>query len=352
LLPHLWCPESLYGIHYSRFLLIFSKGTLPYPPLWTYPEHCGNLRGWAGFIERDPSSFPFRAGKFSFFTEEDGSAEACRRDMAFSIRNMEKYSLWRGWCVHYQNMIGMMKASRSSLFSDLRCREDRDIHRSCPVDRYRDHQCGFNANLQAYGHRHREADARRHGGGKASHDRHCRAFGILQHRQIHRDGEAPHRGTALQGKDTLIVGGTGLYITAMTRGLFSGPSADWGLRDKLLSMEQEAPGSLYDCLKRLDPDAAERIMAGDTRRIIRAIEVYLMIQKGISELQRSLTMPLPYRFIKIGLTKERGELYRSIERRVDTMISRGLVDEVARLYELPLGKTARQAIGYKEIATI
>jgi tRNA dimethylallyltransferase len=157
-------------------------------------------------------------------------------------------------------------------------------------------------------------------------------------------------GLHCRGKIPLIVGGTGLYITAMTRGLFSGPSADWGLRDKLLSMEQGAPGSLFDFLKRLDPDAAERIMAGDKRRIIRAIEVCLRIHKGISQLQRCLTMPLPYRFIKIGLTKERGELYRSIERRVDTMISRGLVDEVTRLYELPLGKTAQQAIGYKEIA--
>ncbi len=153
-----------------------------------------------------------------------------------------------------------------------------------------------------------------------------------------------------RGKIPLIVGGTGLYIRAMTRGLFSGPSADWGLRDKLLSMEQGAPGSLFDYLKTLDPDAAERIMAGDKRRIIRAIEVCLRINKGISELQRSLTMPLPYRFIKIGLMKERGELYRSIERRVDRMMSRGFVDEVTRLSDLPLGKTARQAIGYKEIA--
>jgi tRNA dimethylallyltransferase len=157
-------------------------------------------------------------------------------------------------------------------------------------------------------------------------------------------------GLHCRGKIPLIVGGTGLYIRAMTRGFFSGPSADWGLRDELLSMEQGAPGSLFDYLKRLDPDAAEKVMAGDKRRVIRAIEVCLRIHKGISELQRSFTIPLPYRFIKIGLTRERGELYRAIERRVDMMISRGLVDEVKHLYELTLGKTARQAIGYKEIA--
>lgn len=153
-----------------------------------------------------------------------------------------------------------------------------------------------------------------------------------------------------RGKVPIIVGGTGLYIRAMTKGLFSGPSADWGLRDELLSMDKEAPGSLLDLLRRVDSDAAARIMPGDMRRVIRALEVYLRAKKGISELQYSLTAPLPYRFIKIGLTKKRDELYRSIERRVDKMISRGLVGEAGRLHGMPLGKTSQQAIGYKEIA--
>jgi tRNA dimethylallyltransferase len=153
-----------------------------------------------------------------------------------------------------------------------------------------------------------------------------------------------------RGKVPIIVGGTGLYIRAMTKGLFSGPSADWGLRDELLSMDIETPGTLFDLLRRVDPDAAHRIMPGDMRRVIRAMEVYLRAEKGISELQHSLTAPLPYRFIKIGLTKKRGELYRSIERRVEEMMTHGLVGEVMRLRGMPLGKTSQQAIGYKEIA--
>ena len=153
-----------------------------------------------------------------------------------------------------------------------------------------------------------------------------------------------------KGKMPIIVGGTGLYIRAMTKGLFSGPSADWRLRDDLLTMDEEAPGTLYDYLGKVDPDAAARISSGDRRRVIRALEVYLGAEKGISELQYSLTAPLPYRFIKIGLTKKRDELYRSIERRVDEMISRGLVGEVRCVQGMALGKTSHQAIGYKEIA--
>lgn len=153
-----------------------------------------------------------------------------------------------------------------------------------------------------------------------------------------------------QGKTPLVVGGTGLYIKAMTRGLFSGPSADWHLREELLSKEKEEKGSLYASLLQIDPSAAARIMENDTRRIVRALEVCLKAGTEITQLQQSLTTPLPYDFLRIGITREREELYGLIEQRVDSMVTMGLVEEVRRLFSRIPGKTALQAIGYKEVA--
>jgi tRNA dimethylallyltransferase len=153
-----------------------------------------------------------------------------------------------------------------------------------------------------------------------------------------------------KGKVPIIVGGTGLYIKAMTRGIFSGPPADWTLREELLSMEEEERGSLYNYLKKLDPDAAGKITPNDMRRVIRALEVCLKSNTSISEMQKNLTQPLPYDFIKIGLTRDRKELYRIIEKRVATMIETGLVEEVKNISTMNPDRTPMQAIGYKEMA--
>ena len=152
----------------------------------------------------------------------------------------------------------------------------------------------------------------------------------------------------------VVVGGTGLYIKAMTKGIFSGPSADWTLREYLFSMEKEENGSLYNYLKELDPEAAEKITPNDTRRIIRALEVCLKSKETLSEMQKKLTRPLPYEFIKIGLSRERKELYNMIEERVDKMIIDGLVNEVKKAIEMAgnseIPLPSMQAIGYKDIA--
>lgn len=152
------------------------------------------------------------------------------------------------------------------------------------------------------------------------------------------------------GKIPLIVGGTGLYIRAMTRGIFPGPSADWKLREDLLSIEENQKGSLYDYLKDIDPEAAIKIMPADTRRIIRALEVSLKTKQGISFFQQKLTAPLPYEFIKVGIKRDRPELYGLIEKRVDKMIDDGLVEEVRKILKMRPDRTPMQAIGYKEIA--
>ena len=153
------------------------------------------------------------------------------------------------------------------------------------------------------------------------------------------------------GRIPLVVGGTGLYIRSLTRGLFEGPDADWALRERMMGDEKEkGAGHLYSRLMQTDPAAAKKINPGDTRRIIRALEI---LHKGvgtISELQSSSTKAGEYNFVKIGLIRERRELYRLIEERVDCMMQEGLINETARLLESKPDRTPLQALGYKEIS--
>ncbi len=155
-----------------------------------------------------------------------------------------------------------------------------------------------------------------------------------------------------RGKIPIVVGGTGLYIRAITHGIFEGPSADWTLRRQLEEEErQKGSGYLYGLLKAKDPAAASKIKQNDMRRTIRAVEVYLKEKRPISELQHSMTFPHNYDLIKICLTRDRGELYSMIEQRVDSMIEDGLLNEVRVLMDMNPCKVAMQAIGYKEMAS-
>ncbi|MDP2158072.1 MAG: tRNA (adenosine(37)-N6)-dimethylallyltransferase MiaA [Nitrospirota bacterium] len=156
-------------------------------------------------------------------------------------------------------------------------------------------------------------------------------------------------GLIQKGKTPIIVGGTGLYIKAMTRGIFSGPSSDLQLRDRLLAREEKEKGSLYAHLCEIDPETAGRIERNNIRRIIRAIEVCMKSGISLSSLQKDLTKPLPYDFIKIGITRDRKELYQMIDARVDAMFRAGLVDEVKSIMQMNPDRTPLQAIGYKEI---
>ncbi|RJR21982.1 MAG: tRNA (adenosine(37)-N6)-dimethylallyltransferase MiaA [Nitrospiraceae bacterium] len=154
-----------------------------------------------------------------------------------------------------------------------------------------------------------------------------------------------------RNKIPLIVGGTGLYIRSLTAGLFEGPGADELLREQLKEKEkQHGKGYLYEKLKAVDPEAASKIEEGDLRRIVRALEVSLKTQEGISAIQQGSTQPLDCHFIKIGLSRDRKELYSLIEGRVDKMMNDGLLNEARRLLTMNPGKTAMQALGYKEMA--
>ncbi|MBI5098343.1 MAG: tRNA (adenosine(37)-N6)-dimethylallyltransferase MiaA [Nitrospirae bacterium] len=158
-------------------------------------------------------------------------------------------------------------------------------------------------------------------------------------------------GLHVRNKIPIIVGGTGLYIRSLTQGLFEGPSADWSIREKLKEEEQiYGKEYLYKHLQGIDAEAAVKINPNDSRRIIRAIEVAVQGNKIISELHITSTIPGPYDFIKIGLSRDRKELYTLIEDRVDKMIEAGLLHETKNLLELNPDRTALQALGYKEMS--
>lgn len=155
----------------------------------------------------------------------------------------------------------------------------------------------------------------------------------------------------ISGKDKfpLIVGGTGLYIKALTRGLFEGPKRDKEFRS-ILEREEEIRGNgyLHKRLTEIDPVAASKIHPSDLRRIIRALEVQHLEKVPITILQESKTVGSSIKPFKIGLTRERDELYRMIEKRVDWMITKDLEKEVRNLIDKGCheGMTSMQGLGY------
>ena len=152
-----------------------------------------------------------------------------------------------------------------------------------------------------------------------------------------------------------VVGGTGLYLKALTRGLFRGPAGDSKLR-LALHKKAELGGNevLYRELQRLDPEAASRIHPHDKFRITRALEVYSLGQKPISLFQKEHGFQeTHYEILKVGLQCERDELYGRIESRVDQMIEMGWVDEVQTLLNRGYapGLKSMRSLGYKNIVS-
>lgn len=155
------------------------------------------------------------------------------------------------------------------------------------------------------------------------------------------------------GKQAIVCGGTGLYIKALTMGLFVGPRRDAGVRACLdAEAENYGIGSLYRRLERMDPSATSWIHPHDRQRIIRALEVYQLTGKPISEWQKEHAFKEnPFHTLKIGLDRDRAELYELINQRCDRMIQAGLVEEVKGLVEKGYGLDLKplQSVGYKHI---
>lgn len=158
---------------------------------------------------------------------------------------------------------------------------------------------------------------------------------------------------AQAGKLLLVVGGTGFYIRALTKGLFSAPSADLKLREKLKEKERtQGKWYLYKELEKVDPEAASTIHPNDTFRIIRALEVWYLTGDPISQQQKKHQFKHSYfNLLKIGVIRDRKEIYHRIEQRVDNMIKDGLVNEVKRLLRRGYPPTIKpfQSLGYKQI---
>lgn len=156
-----------------------------------------------------------------------------------------------------------------------------------------------------------------------------------------------------RGRAILAVGGTSLYLKALTEGLFEGPPADPAVRAELHERaEREGSAALHGELVRIDQAAAERIHPNDLRRIVRALEVHRLTGQPISQLQRQFgTLRPDYDFTFVGLRREPAEESRRINERVKLMIRQGLVEETRALLAEPAGLStqARQALGYAQI---
>ncbi|HWP59059.1 MAG TPA: tRNA (adenosine(37)-N6)-dimethylallyltransferase MiaA [Candidatus Acidoferrales bacterium] len=154
-----------------------------------------------------------------------------------------------------------------------------------------------------------------------------------------------------RNKNVIVCGGTGLYLRALLGGLFAGPAKDEALRSRL---EGEAArsgiGELYRRLKAVDPELARALHPNDRQRIIRALEVVTLTGKKMSAWQKEHGFKESWcEALKIGLDRERRELYERINRRCEAMFSRGLIDEVGRLMQRGYGLELKpmQSIGYR-----
>lgn len=156
-----------------------------------------------------------------------------------------------------------------------------------------------------------------------------------------------------RGKKAVLVGGTGLYYSSLTENIgFFEEETDFEYREELKKRaETEGAEVLLDELHSVDPEAANSLHVNNVGRIIRALEIYHSTGKTKTlQNERSRNVPSPYVTTAICLdARDRQFLYNRINLRVDLMLEAGLLDEARRFFESPLGKTARQAIGYKEL---
>ncbi len=155
------------------------------------------------------------------------------------------------------------------------------------------------------------------------------------------------------GKLPIVTGGTGLYITSLMKGTaFAPEKTDPAIRARLQAeADEQGSAALYARLQQIDPAYAEKLHPNNLPRVIRALELFEATGRRMSEQQRAaLAAEPPYRSLCICLTcRDRAELYRRIDRRVDSMLQNGVLEEAKLVYDnRETYRTAAQAIGYKE----
>lgn len=153
------------------------------------------------------------------------------------------------------------------------------------------------------------------------------------------------------GKPAVICGGTGFYIQSLlfARGLGGAPADENIRREYEEIAERDGKEALHDLLKMVDAESADKLHPNDVKRVIRALEIYRLTGKKKSEQSDGF---IPKReYVAVAFDYPREELYERIDRRVDEMLSAGLVDEVEGLYRSGIDEKCQcmQGIGYKEV---
>ena len=154
-----------------------------------------------------------------------------------------------------------------------------------------------------------------------------------------------------RGKTPVVCGGTAFYITSFLFGLPESPPGDPAVRERLRAMEREkGRRALYETLRARDPEAASRIPPADRYRILRALEILETTGKSVFSFRWPRAPRGDHRFHVIGLQRDRDELYRRIDARVDRMFADGLVEEVKQLLARGFGPgdPGMRGIGYRE----
>ena len=153
-------------------------------------------------------------------------------------------------------------------------------------------------------------------------------------------------------KIPVVVGGSGLYLDALLDGIFEGPKADQDYR-RTLEAEVKEKGNqyIYQKLQDVDKESANNIHPNDIRRVIRALEVYNLSGRTMSEWKvKRKGLQDQYDVRQYVLNRNRTSLYRSIDMRVDNMMDRGLLEEIKSLDRGRLSTTSRYLIGIKELS--
>lgn len=156
-----------------------------------------------------------------------------------------------------------------------------------------------------------------------------------------------------RGKNSIVCGGTGLYIRALTKGLMDSPAGNEAFRDEMKDLaNREGSETLCRRLAEVDPVSAEHIHPNDLFRIIRALEVFQITGRPISELRAGHQFSTSrYDYRKIGISIDRETLYRNIDNRVDLMIRQGFLDEVQALLAAgyPSSLKPMRSLGYRHM---
>jgi tRNA dimethylallyltransferase len=172
-----------------------------------------------------------------------------------------------------------------------------------------------------------------------------------------RRARAALRDIASRGKLPIVTGGTGLYLRALTEGLFAGPGRQEDLRMRLrCSVERHSPAWLHKILHRLDPATALRIHANDTPKLIRAIEVCLAARKPMSHVladPEKKNDPLTgFHLLRIGLNPPRQALYERLNRRCADMFAAGLLQETRALLACYGPIKTLDSLGYRQALSV